>query len=139
MQHWKVSYIAFFDHDGKIMLNRRLDWKNPNEAVYEMIGGSVKDDEQPIEAIKREIMEELDYEIDEVRDEIKLINKFEFDQQDRHYEVYAFKAKFPGFDKFSDTEEINVEDLRLCDLEEALNLYLLPMAKEIVLYLAKQK
>ena len=135
MNNWKVVVLIFYDHDGKILLNNRGGKKSHHECVWEFLGGSIEDDENPLDAIKREIREELNYEVDEEKDELNFVNKFKLSDNDRVYNVYYFKAKFPGFKKFSNSKEVKVTNLKLFSIDEALSLSLLPISRKLISYL----
>lgn len=132
MKRLKVSLLAFFDNNGQILLNHRKDGLSLHEDVWEIIGGGIGENEEPLEAIKRETIEELNYEISEDKDELVLIEKFEITNDKFFAEIHFFKAKFPGFHNFSDTSEVFVSDLKLFPIDDALNLPLLPICREIL-------
>src|SRR3989338_8141519 len=77
MKNLKVALILFRDENGNVLLNHRFDHQQAVEDVWEIIGGGIENNEQPIDAIKREIKEELGYKIDEKKDCLKFINDFE--------------------------------------------------------------
>lgn len=124
MKKLKVSLLLFYDCEGKILLNHRRDNLHENEDVREIIGGGIDQGESPSDAIKREIYEELGYIIDETKDNLKFVQKFG--------DVSLFKAKFPEFQSFSDTNEVKLSDLKLFSVKEALALKLLPMTRKIL-------
>lgn len=135
MKHLKISLFTFYDEAGNILLNHRYDHQQAVEDVWELMGGGIDGDEQPIDTIKREIAEELNYKIDEEKDRLVLVRKFEIEKPNFTAEVYFFKAKFPGFDRFSDSDEVKVSDLKLLPVKTALTLPLLPICREILLTL----
>ena len=51
---WKILVNATIIKDGKILFGKRIDIKK-----WELPGGKLKPGEQPAEAIKRELKEEL--------------------------------------------------------------------------------
>ena len=133
MDKWTVAFITFYDKNGRILLNHRFEGESPNEDVWELMGGSIDGNEKPITAIKREVKEELNYDVSEEKDDLEFVRKSEFTENNRLYEVYFFKAKFPGFQYFSDSKEVKVADLKLFSIDEALTLPLLPIAEKILL------
>ncbi len=114
------------------MLNHRKKHLGDNEDVWEIIGGGIEDGELPHQAIKREVEEELHYEVNEDQDALEVDREFLFINRDVEFEIYFFKAKFPGIEVFADSDEVRVRDLRLFSLREALGLPLLPIAKKIL-------
>lgn len=124
MKHLKVALVLFRDEQGNVLLNHRFDHQQMVEDIWEIIGGGIEENEQPVDAIKREIKEELGYKIDEEKDCLKFISDFE--------EAYLFTAKFPGFENLFDSDEVKVFDLKLFTINEALKLNLLPLARKIL-------
>lgn len=124
MKNLKVALVLFRDEQGNVLLNQRFDHQQEVEDVWEIIGWGIEENELPVEAIKREIKEELGYEIDDEKDELKLVERFG--------DVYIFTVKFPGFENFSGSDEVKVSDLKLFSVNEALKLNLLPMARKIL-------
>lgn len=129
MKKINVALIGFFDQDGKIMLNRRKD--APKE-MWELVGGGIEEDESPEEAIVREVFEELQYIINKDRDRLRLDDSFKLETDTFSADIHYFTARFPGKDRFADSEETLVEDLELFRIEESLSLTLLPMTRRIL-------
>lgn len=124
MKNLRVALVLFCDEKGNVLLNHRYDHQQAVEDVWEIVGGGIEENELPIDAIKREIKEELGYKIDDEKDCLIFINDFE--------EAYLFTAKFPGFENFSGSDEVKVIDLKLFSINEALKLNLLPIARKIL-------
>jgi len=124
-----VALIAFVDVDGKILLNRRADAASD---MWEFIGGGIEADETPLEAIKREVKEEICYSLNEASDNLRFIESFDFENERIIAQVHFFTASYPGVNHFSDSDETHVEDLRLFTVFEALKLVLLPMSLVIL-------
>jgi 8-oxo-dGTP pyrophosphatase MutT (NUDIX family) len=135
MKYIKAAFLAFFDTDGKILLNHRKDGLSLHEDVWEIMGGGIEEHEQPLDTIKREMGEELNYKVSEAKDGLSFVKKFEIKKPSFVAEVYFFKANFLGFDNFSDSNEVKLSDLKLFSVEEALRLPLLPICREILLTL----
>lgn len=129
MKKFNVVLIGFFDQNGKVMLNRR---KDAPEEMWELIGGGIEENESPEDAIVREVFEELQYTLDKDKDELRLDDSFKLETDTFSADVHYFTAKFPGKDKFADSEETLVEDLELFPVEESLSLTLLPMTRRIL-------
>lgn len=134
MRNLKVAVLTFYNKEGRFLFNHRKDCFRPDEDVWEFIGGGIDGSEEPIDTIKREVLEELNYKIDEEADKLEFVQNFEITGDNYVAKVYFYKAKFPGFDKFSDTEEAKVSDLKFFLVKEALALPLLPIPREILLF-----
>lgn len=124
-----VVLLAFIGDGSKILLNRRAD---ADSEMWEFIGGGVEGDESPHDAIKREIREEVGYQLDEKRDALAFVDSFRYEGKGNIASVHVFKANHPGLGNFVDSEETLVKDLRLFSVDEALNLVLLPMTRTIL-------
>ena len=122
-----VALIAFRDGD-KILLNRRAD---TNGTMWEFIGGGIEAGETPHEAIRREIVEEVNYALS-TDDDLQFVDELRITYGDAQAAVYCFTAQLPGLDKFSDSDEVFVRDLALFSRDEALELELLPMTRMIL-------
>lgn len=124
-----IVLLGFLNKDGHIMLNKRLD---ADEEMWELVGGGAEEGETAIDAIIREIQEELQYNINVEKDELRFIHTFTFENEKFAADVHYFTAQFPGLENFADSDEVHVEDLRLYPAHEALNLTLLPMTRTIL-------
>jgi 8-oxo-dGTP pyrophosphatase MutT (NUDIX family) len=130
MKKFNVALLGFYDDKGNVMLNKRLD---ASEEMWELIGGGIEEGETPLQAIIREISEELQYELDEAKDLLEYVESFQLVNDKFEANVHYFKARFPGFNGFGDSSETRVEDLKLYSVEHALsNLTLLPMTRTIL-------
>ena len=128
----KVCFLAFYDDRGHILLNHRKDGLKEDEDYWEIMGGSIEQGELPVEAIKREIKEELNYEVSEVKDNLSFVEQFQLSDRNIQFEVYYYKAIFPGLHELSDSDEVFISDLKTFSLEEALSLNLLPICRYIL-------
>ncbi|MDD5191608.1 MAG: NUDIX domain-containing protein [Candidatus Nanoarchaeia archaeon] len=59
----KVALIVLFNKEKKILLQHRTDDAPINPSKWGFFGGKIKEDETPLEAVKRECLEELDYQL----------------------------------------------------------------------------
>jgi 8-oxo-dGTP pyrophosphatase MutT (NUDIX family) len=61
----KVVGIILYNKETKILFQERGDEAPTYPSKWGMFGGAIEKGETPLEAIKRECMEELDYELNE--------------------------------------------------------------------------
>lgn len=124
----EVVLLAFTDN-GKVLLNRRAD---ADREMWEFIEGGLENGETPQDAIQREILEELGYSLSQKGNDLQFIGDLSFEDSRIVANVHFFTAKFPGIEHFSDSDEVFVADLKLFSLDEALELTLLPITREIL-------
>ena len=125
----RVAMLVFLDAAGSLLLNRRND---SSVELWGLLGGGIEPGEEPLSAIKREILEEVRYELSEDTDRLELIGTFQTTFDDLTADVHVFKAAFPGFELLSSSDEVAISDLKLVTLSQALNLPLLPLAQTIL-------
>ncbi len=118
-----VGVGAVIVENGKILLVRRAN--EPNKGKWSVPGGLVRKGERLMEALKREIMEELGVEI-EVGDVACVTDEIFFDSQGRieyHYIVIDFFAGIvDGVPKaMSDADEVRWFDLSEMDDTETVD------------------
>lgn len=123
----EVAVLAFVA-DGKVLLNRRAD---ASSEMWEFIGGGVEKYETGLEAIQREIFEEIGYRPTPSTDNLQFVDEFHFEDDRISAKVHFFTANFPGKEAFSDSDETFTADLELFSIENALTLTLLPITREI--------
>lgn len=88
----KNVIAIIFNRDMKLLLLQRSSYEEqwmPNK--WALVGGGVEEDEEPIDAVKREIKEEIGLEID------NFIEKFALQRTEDSIE-YMFIAKYNGKD-----------------------------------------
>lgn len=56
--------VAILHRDNKIFVAKRADHKPSLPGVFELIGGHIELGEQPIDAVKRELVEEVGLDLD---------------------------------------------------------------------------
>ncbi len=130
MAHRKVSTVIFYTDDGRILLQDREGIAKFGEE-YDFFGGGIDTGENPLDAIKRELKEEMDYEpLD-----LKFFKMFDFkiDAYNSRTE-YVFIAKAPDFDKVTVLEG---KAAKLFTIQEALKLKLFPYDDIIINDFAK--
>ena len=119
MKQRNLSTIIFFEHDGRILLQDRRSITKFGEE-WGPFGGSIETGETPDQAIRREVKEELDYQLTE----IDLVGVyFGTLSEDLKFKEYLHIAKFPGYPALHQQEG---DHMNLFTLEEAKNLKLLP-------------
>lgn len=122
----KIALLAFIDDKGQVMLNRRAD---ADSEMWELVGGGIESGETPLQAIHREIKEEIGYQLQDDKDGLKLVKEFNYENHKFSAEVYCFTAAYPGKEHFVDSDETFVDDLEMFSLEDAQKLTLLPMTR----------
>lgn len=119
----RTSGVIF--HGTKVLLH-----KNPNHDHYALFGGRIKIGESSIEALKREVKEEMGKEIELIKSvgvienffdanekkyhEILFINQVEFEDQEDKKIDYNLKTVEPG--KTLIFEWVELDDLKNIDL-----------------------
>ncbi len=124
----EIALLAFIS-SNKVLLNRRAD---ADSEMWEFIGGGVEDGETPQDAIQREILEEIGYPVSQKKDKLQFMGDLSFEDHRIVAKVHFFTAKFPGFEYFFDSDEVFVSDLKLFSLDDALELQLLPITRELI-------
>jgi ADP-ribose pyrophosphatase YjhB (NUDIX family) len=86
--------ICVFHRDGRILVAPGFD-DVKNERFFRPLGGAVEFGELAVEAVRREIREELGVEIDNPVQLGIIENRFEYRGQPGHEVVFVFDASFP--------------------------------------------
>lgn len=63
MYTYIVAVAAIIVHDGKVLAMRRATTKDAGAGLWETLSGRVEREEEPLEAVKREIAEECGLEV----------------------------------------------------------------------------
>ena len=82
------SSAALIINNETVLLAKRMPGGDIGEK-WELPGGKVKDGEEPVDALKREIREELCVDIDVG----KLVYTGGFKHGGKHYQLYAYRCK----------------------------------------------
>ncbi|MEO8691596.1 MAG: NUDIX hydrolase [Candidatus Saccharimonas sp.] len=125
MKFMKVALIVFVDQHDRVMLNKRRNTENTE--MWDLIGGGVKEAETPLEAIIREIKEELLYDINPMN--LRPVGKYQMETAKYHAEVSFFISPAPSLKEFTSGDEVFVEDLKFMPVGVAKVKPLLPMAQ----------
>lgn len=84
--------MCLFEHEGKVLLCRGYD-KVKDEHFYRVPGGHVEFGERAEEAVRREIIEELDSEIEDLVFERVVENIFEYQGAPGHEIVFMYTGR----------------------------------------------
>jgi 8-oxo-dGTP pyrophosphatase MutT (NUDIX family) len=125
----RVVCIIFYDELGRILLHNRDD----APEYWALLGGGIEAGEHPLDAIKREMREEIGLETSESGNPIlflKTINHML--NEEKELELHLFEAKFPGFSLLKDSSEVKLKELQFFALEEAKNAKKLPFAELVI-------
>ena len=95
--------------DGSRLLVRRYTAPN-GDRYYRPLGGAIEFGERAAEAAKREILEEIEAEIEQVRHLTTVENIFERDDGERAHQIeFLFEAQFVDQSLYSAHQIIGVE------------------------------
>jgi 8-oxo-dGTP diphosphatase len=86
------AIAIIFNNDRKILLVKRSENSDWMPERWALVGGSIEQNESPLDAIKREIFEETGIKIDKINE------KFCIDRNIVDVKEYVFTAKFDGQD-----------------------------------------
>lgn len=125
MKERKIAMILFYDKGGKIILQDRRKRSKWGEE-FGFFGGKVEDGENVEEALKREIKEELDFDLEK----FELFDHFKQNLVDINIlaDRYIFLSEMPDLDKVHCKEG----EIFITSFEEAFKLNLVPGDKEIL-------
>lgn len=100
----------FHTHEGDVLLQNRGE----GEELWAFLGGGVEEGEEPLQALVREMQEEVGFLIDHTSADFKYLSKYEVPfSEERVIECHFYKLLFPGFEVFSDSDEVKVSELKL--------------------------
>lgn len=128
------AVVVFYDGQGRVLMHHRRGKISKFGEKWAFLGGGMEAGETPLEAAKREIKEEIGFQLNDSKDRLVFFKQYQdqFDE-DTEAEVNVFEAKFPGFDKLKDTGEVKLSDLKFYTIEEAKKLdRLFPVAWKIL-------
>ncbi len=86
-----VKVICIIEHDGRLLLDKGYD-KIKNETFFRIIGGSVNFGEKAEEALRREMREELNSEIENLQFLKVIENIFIYEGEKGHEIAFLYKG-----------------------------------------------
>ena len=93
MKNIRGKAVCLFRHHGRVLLTQGFD-SAKNEHYLMPIGGGIEFGELAVDAIRREVREEIQQEIHHVQQLQVLENIFSFDGQQGHEIVFVYAAEF---------------------------------------------
>jgi len=85
--------LCLFRHGDKVLLAKGYD-SNKDEYFFRPIGGGIEFGETSVQAIEREVLEEIQQQIAQPKLICVLENLFSFDGQQGHEIVFVYDAEF---------------------------------------------
>lgn len=93
MKQIKAKALCIFKHQGQYLLSKSYD-PTTQEYFLRPVGGGIEFGENSLEAIKREILEEIKAEMMDIELVKVYENLFCFDGKAGHEIVFVYQAKF---------------------------------------------
>ena len=121
----KVAVIVLYDKDKRILLQHRDEGIYNLPGYWSTFGGEIEEGENPEEAVKREIVEELNYHLKNPR----LVIEQEFEDE------YYSGTKFVFVEEYRQGEKLILhegQEMRWVSFDEAMKLKLIPHDMEII-------
>lgn len=103
MTHIKAKALCIFRHQNQVLLSYGYD-PNKDETYLRPIGGSIEFGEISVQAIEREVLEEINQQITQPKLLAVLENLFTFDGQQGHEIVFVYDAEFVDFGLYTEIE-----------------------------------
>jgi 8-oxo-dGTP pyrophosphatase MutT (NUDIX family) len=117
----QASAIILYNSDKEILLQHRTDDAPQDAGRWSFFGGGIEDKETPLECVKRECFEELEYDLE---NPFLLLKEF-------------FKGKeiFVFIEEYNKAKKLNLlegKDMGWFKLQDAINLDLAPGAIKVL-------
>ena len=93
MTHIKAKALCIFRHQDQVLLSYGYD-PSKDETYLRPIGGGIEFGETSVQAIEREVLEEINQQITKPKLLAVLENLFTFDGQQGHEIVFVYDAEF---------------------------------------------
>ena len=116
----KVEKVKIINENGEVLLQKRAAEKKRNPNMWSKTGGHVISGEEPIEALKREVYEELGIKIHE--NDIILVGIHKSNDGKNRYFGYNFIVKTNYSIKEMKLQKEEVSDVKFISIEELLNI-----------------
>lgn len=123
----EVSTIAFYDEDMRILMQDRREISKFGEE-WGFFGGSLEEGENPRTALKREIVEELEFNLEDFEFMKSYLDKIPIGNGLLCLE-HVHLAKFPGFKALNQKEG---SDMKLFTITEAKKLKTVPIYRQVL-------
>ena len=93
MTHIKAKALCIFRHQDQVLLSYGYD-PSKDETYLRPIGGGIEFGETSVQAVEREVLEEINQQITKPKLLAVLENLFTFDDQQGHEIVFVYEAEF---------------------------------------------
>ncbi len=103
MTHIKAKALCIFRHQDQVLLSYGYD-PSQDETYLRPIGGGIEFGETSVQAIEREVLEEINQQITQPKLLAVLENLFTFDGQQGHEIVFVYDAEFVDFGLYTEIE-----------------------------------
>ncbi len=130
MNYIRPNALCIFSYKDKTLVCHGFD-NQTGEKFYRLLGGGIEIGEKSSDTIKREIKEELGFEICDIKKLITIENIFQYNGQQSHEITFLYKGKFMDKDVYTkdtlqilDKENYHAEWVSISDIKN----------KKIILY-----
>ena len=122
--HRTIVRAVVLDEHNRLALNKinNSDMFGPRD-YYELPGGGVKKGETLLEALHREIHEEIGCLIDNIQEIGKVIDRYNLIFRENHNYFYFARVKDVVEKHLEDDEKVLIEKTIWVDIDEAIKLY----------------